>query len=96
MAATSVAFAAALGGAVYAAYLTWLEVAVIGAICQWCVVSAVLTVLLASLEGTLVWRFLTPTATEDAETGRARRRVCRSESRRKRDGWGWAAEGRGR
>jgi uncharacterized membrane protein len=33
-------FALAFAGALYSAYLTWLEFAVIGAICPWCVVSA--------------------------------------------------------
>ena len=71
LAATSVAFAATLGGIVYAAYLTWLEVAVIGAICQWCVVSALLTILLVALEGILVWQALALPETEDPETERA-------------------------
>lgn len=54
--ATSIAFAVALSGTIYALYLTWLEVAVIGAICQWCVASAILTVLLVVIEGVAVWR----------------------------------------
>lgn len=36
-----VAFALALGGVLYSAYLTYLELAVIYAICVWCVTSAV-------------------------------------------------------
>lgn len=67
-AAISVAFAAALGGAVYAIYLTWLEVAVIGAICQWCVVSAVLTLLLAILLGLSVWHRLGATDSDETAT----------------------------
>jgi len=42
----------ALVGVLFSAYLTWLELFVIGAVCQWCVVSAVLMVwslLLAAL-----------------------------------------------
>jgi uncharacterized membrane protein len=35
----------ALVGTLFSAYLTWLEVSVIQAICQWCVASAVLMVL---------------------------------------------------
>jgi uncharacterized membrane protein len=54
-AAAIMSFAVALGGAIYALYLTWLEVAVIGAICQWCVVSALLTLLLAVLTGLGAW-----------------------------------------
>jgi len=33
-------FGIALGGVIYSAYLTYLEVAVIHALCVWCVVSA--------------------------------------------------------
>jgi len=40
---TTVAFGLALAGTLYAAYLTYLEIWVIRAICQWCVVSALLT-----------------------------------------------------
>jgi uncharacterized membrane protein len=42
--ATFLAFLLAFGGVLYFAYLTYLEVAVIGAICQWCVLAAGLTV----------------------------------------------------
>ncbi len=35
-------FAFSLGGVLYSAYLTYLELAVIDAICSWCVVSALL------------------------------------------------------
>jgi uncharacterized membrane protein len=48
--ATMVAFAVALCGSVYALYLTWIEVAVIDAICQWCVVSAGITLLLTVVQ----------------------------------------------
>ncbi len=41
--ASPIAFALALAGVVYSAYLSWLEVSVIHAICQWCVLSALLT-----------------------------------------------------
>ena len=56
MPAWTVAFATCLAGTVYAAYLTWIEVAVIDAICQWCVASAVLTVVLTVVLATLLWR----------------------------------------
>ncbi len=69
--ALAIAFAAALGGLVFAAYLTWLEVAVIGAICQWCVVSAVLTSLLAVFAGLAVWRSLGSSSAIESETMRA-------------------------
>lgn len=39
-------FAGALVGVLYSAWLTWLEAAVIHAWCQWCVMSAVLMVLI--------------------------------------------------
>lgn len=52
---TTIAFGVALSGSIYAVYLTWLEVVVIGAICQWCVVSAILTLALTVIEGRLLW-----------------------------------------
>lgn len=59
---TLVIFAIALAGTAYAAYLTYLEIAVIKAICQWCVVSALLTLSILLLEGANVWVGLdTPT-----------------------------------
>ena len=42
--ATLLAFAIAFGGVLVSAYLTYLEIAVIHAICQWCVISALLAV----------------------------------------------------
>jgi uncharacterized membrane protein len=71
VAATAVAFAVALAGAVYAAYLTWLEVAVIAAICQWCVASAILTVVIALLEGFALWRLIGVPPEGGHETGPA-------------------------
>jgi uncharacterized membrane protein len=53
--AWTVAFATCLAGAVYAIYLTWIEVAVIHAICQWCVASAILTLVLTVVLATLLW-----------------------------------------
>jgi uncharacterized membrane protein len=41
--ATFAAFMLAFGGVLYFGYLTYLEVAIIGAICQWCVLAAGLT-----------------------------------------------------
>ena len=48
--ATFLAFLLAFSGVLYFAYLTYLEVAVIGAICQWCVLAAGLTVALFVVE----------------------------------------------
>ncbi|MSQ42361.1 MAG: vitamin K epoxide reductase family protein [Dehalococcoidia bacterium] len=42
-------FALALGGTLYSAYLTYLELAVIDAICEWCVASAVTVALICVL-----------------------------------------------
>lgn len=67
--ATIVAFAVALSGSVYAVYLTWIEVAVIDAICQWCVVSAALTLLLTVVEGMLLWRAFSVSDSVPGETG---------------------------
>ena len=50
-AATLAAFAVVLAGAFVAAYLTVIELVVIDAVCQWCVVSAVLTAILLAAEG---------------------------------------------
>jgi uncharacterized membrane protein len=64
--ATVAAFAIALCGALYAAYLTYIEIAVIDAICQWCVVSAILTVLILIIEGIAVYHLLgVPTFDDD-------------------------------
>jgi uncharacterized membrane protein len=39
-----------IAGTIYAAYLTYLEIEVIRAICQWCVISAIITVFLLVVE----------------------------------------------
>jgi uncharacterized membrane protein len=56
--ATFAAFALAVTGTLYSAYLTYVEIWVIEAICQWCVASAVLTVGLAISETVGVTRLL--------------------------------------
>jgi uncharacterized membrane protein len=43
---------------VFTVYLTYLELFVIDAVCQWCVLTALLTWALLLVEGTLVWRSL--------------------------------------
>jgi uncharacterized membrane protein len=50
-------FGLALAGSLYSAYLTYLELAIIGAICPWCVASAVLVTALCGLAG---WDLLAP------------------------------------
>lgn len=56
--ATFGSFAIVLAGALYAGYLTYVEIWVIEAICQWCVISAVLTLTLVISEGILAGRLL--------------------------------------
>ena len=56
--ATAVAFALTLAGVIFAGYLTYVELFVLEAICQWCVVSAVLTTLLLLTEGAMISRLL--------------------------------------
>jgi len=48
---TMASFAIVLAGTIYAGYLTYLELNVINAICQWCVLSALLTLGLLLTEG---------------------------------------------
>jgi uncharacterized membrane protein len=55
---TLVIFGLALAGTVFTVYLTYLELFVIDAVCQWCVLTALLTWTLLLVEGTLVWRSL--------------------------------------
>jgi uncharacterized membrane protein len=52
---TMVAIAIALAGVAYAGYLTYIELFVIHAICQWCVASAIITLLICINEGAAVW-----------------------------------------
>jgi uncharacterized membrane protein len=68
-----VSFAVVLAGTMYAVYLTWVEIAVIGAICQWCVASALMTLGLAVTEGVALWHsFAEPTERQrETRSGRA-------------------------
>lgn len=50
-------FVLALVGFGYSVYLTWLELFVIDAICQWCVASAVVMTLLFAVNATRMTRF---------------------------------------
>jgi uncharacterized membrane protein len=56
--ATILLFVMLFAGFLFTAYLTYLELFVIDAICQWCVVSAVITTAMLILEGSLVKRLL--------------------------------------
>ena len=49
-------FVLALGGVGFSAYLTYIELYVLEAICVWCVISAVLITLLAIGGGINLWR----------------------------------------
>lgn len=49
-------FLLALGGVGFSAYLTYLELYVIGALCNWCMTSAALITLLAAVGAGNVWR----------------------------------------
>lgn len=49
-------FLLALGGVGFSAYLTYLELYVIEALCNWCVTSAVLITLLAIVGGANLWQ----------------------------------------
>jgi uncharacterized membrane protein len=51
-------FALALVGFGFSAYLTYLELFVIDAICQWCVASAVLMTLLLAIHGVRAFRYV--------------------------------------
>ena len=62
---TLVTFGLALAGAVFTIYLTYLELFVIHAVCQWCVLTAIIIWLLTLIEGTLAWRSLQPSFDED-------------------------------
>jgi uncharacterized membrane protein len=52
-------FALALTSTLYYTYLTYIEIWVLEAICQWCVISALLTLGLLATEGRLTYRILT-------------------------------------
>lgn len=55
---TLATFGLALAGTVFTLYLTYLELFVIHAVCQWCVLVAVITWLLTIVEGWRAWRIL--------------------------------------
>jgi uncharacterized membrane protein len=63
--ATVLLFVMLFAGLLFTAYLTYLELFVIDAICQWCVVSAVITTAMLVLEGSLVRRVLEIEPTEE-------------------------------
>jgi len=52
----TISFILALGGVGFSAYLTYLELFVIEAICVWCVASAIVILLLAIVGGMNLWR----------------------------------------
>lgn len=63
-------FGLALAGTVFTIYLTYLELFVIHAICQWCVLFAIITWLLTLVEGVRMWGSLqAPLGFEDDDDG---------------------------
>jgi len=60
-------FGLALAGTVFTIYLTYLELFVIDAICQWCVLFAIITWVLTLVEGTRAWRTLLPPLPDEDE-----------------------------
>lgn len=71
IASSVAAFGLLLAGTLYAVYLTWLEVAVIRAICQWCVASALLSVVLLAVQSVIVWEVLLRPLPDADETSNA-------------------------
>jgi uncharacterized membrane protein len=63
----SVAALLALTGAAFSVYLTWIELAELNAVCQWCVVSALLMV---GLAGVSLARLIRPALSPRSRTGR--------------------------
>lgn len=63
-------FGFSLAGALYGAYLTWVELAVLDALCPWCVGSALVVTALAALSGLAL-----PRSTEPASPAVAPRRL---------------------
>jgi uncharacterized membrane protein len=53
---TTGAWAITLAGVAYAAYLTYVELWVIDAVCQWCVASAIVTTIMLVVESVVLWR----------------------------------------
>lgn len=60
-------FGLALAGTVFTLYLTYLELFVIHAICQWCVLFAIITWLLTAVEGVHAWQLLQTPLDEDGD-----------------------------
>lgn len=58
-------FGITLAGTLYVAYLTYLEIWVIEAICQWCVTFAIITTLLFLLSALQLWRLFIATSVPD-------------------------------
>jgi uncharacterized membrane protein len=54
------AFGLALAGVLYSGYLTWVEIAILEAVCLWCAASAVVVVLIAVVAGAAVFSATVP------------------------------------
>ncbi len=66
-------FLLSLGGVGFSAYLTYLEIYVIKAVCSWCVASATIITLLAVLGALALWRTATPSPRASANSRPHRR-----------------------
>lgn len=60
--ATIASWTVTFAGLLYALYLTYVEIWVIDAICQWCVASAIVTTIIFGVESVLLWRVLGDTS----------------------------------
>lgn len=60
--ATIASWTVTFAGLLYALYLTYVEIWVIDAICQWCVASAIVTTIIFAVESVLLWRVLGDTS----------------------------------
>jgi len=56
--ATIISWLMVFAGIMYYAYLTYIELFVLEAICQWCVASSVVTLAILAIESVQVWRVL--------------------------------------
>ncbi|MDQ4044706.1 MAG: hypothetical protein M3173_04560, partial [Chloroflexota bacterium] len=65
--ASAAALAITAAGTLYSGWLTWIELYVIDAICQWCVVSAIITTLLFVIEIAVFRRLWSGAEDDDRE-----------------------------
>jgi uncharacterized membrane protein len=66
-------FGLALSGVLYSAYLTWVELAVLDAVCLWCAASAVVITAIAVVSGQALFATSAPATAPDPPARTARR-----------------------